>query len=116
LIAGINSLGIAPCVIFSSETYIATPLALFFPVILSIILFTLSRFFVVPMLEQGNTSGWTRVLDFIFSFLGPIYGWFFYYKVLSSLHSIKARHAMGSSLVAIFVSGIALYFMGALIP
>ncbi len=98
------------------ETYISTPLALFFPVILTVALFTLSRFFVVPLLEQGNPSGWTRALDFVFSFLGPIYGWFFYYRVLALLHSIKARHAMGSSLVAIFVSGIALYFLGALIP
>lgn len=98
------------------ETYISTPLALFFPVILSTILFTLSRFFVVPLLEAGNPSGWTRALDFIFSFLGPIYGWFFYYRVLALLHSIKARHAMGSSLVAIFISGIALYFLGSLIP
>ncbi|MCR4428507.1 MAG: hypothetical protein NUV68_04085 [Caldiserica bacterium] len=98
------------------ETYISTPLALFFPTILTIILFTSSRFLVVPRLNSGEISGWTRALDLIFSFLGPIYGWFFYYRVLSLLHSIKARHAMGSSLVAIFISGIALYFLGSLIP
>ncbi len=98
------------------ETYISTPLALFFPVILTIILFTLSGLFIVPLLGRGEITGWTRALDLIFSFLGPIYGWFFFYRVLALLHSIKARHAMGSSLVAIFISAIALYFLGSLIP
>jgi len=98
------------------ETTISTPLALFFPMILTILLFTLSRFFVVPLLQAGNPSGGVKALDFIFSFLGPIYGWFFYYKVLTILHFIKPRNGMGSSLVAIFIAAVVAYFLGILIP
>lgn len=108
----INSKGTATF----SQTILATPIALFFPVLLTVLLFSLSELYLVPLLLQGKSSLWVRFIDFILSFAGPIYGWFFYYKVLVHLHGLKATHAMGASLVALFVVGMSAYFLQIALP
>lgn len=96
------------------ETIHATLPAFFFPVLLTILLMSLDTLFVLPVIAQNNPTFGMKVLDLVLGFIGPVWGWFVYYRVLWKLHSLKPRHAMGASLVAVFLTVMAAYFLGTL--
>jgi hypothetical protein len=96
------------------ETIHVTLPAFFFPVLLTILLMSLDALYVLPVIALGNPTFGLKVLDLVLGFIGPIWGWFVYYRALWKLHSLKPRHAMGASLVAVFMTAVAAYFLGTL--
>ncbi len=97
------------------ETLLATPLSLFFPTLLTILLLSLNQIFIGPRIAESPVPFEMKALDLFSGMLGPVYGWLFFYKVLRKLHQIKPRYAMGASLVALFLGLILAYFAGTLL-
>jgi hypothetical protein len=96
------------------QTVMATPASLFFPTLVTIALLTVNRLMILPTMADGPTIVF-QLLDVVSSLLGPIFGCFLYAQLLRRLHNLKGKHAVGASLVSLFVTLIAAYLLGNLL-